>query len=480
MSDVVVIGAGFGGLAAAIELAAAGCRVTVLEAGPRPGGKADQVVIDGLACDTGPSLLTLPSVAAALFDVAGCRLEDEVELIPSAFRYHFPDGCIVDTHATVEDTLASVERALGGRAAGDLERHLDRGRRVWEASADAFVFGPAPSVGRVFGMGPRAWRDLLRIDAHRTLWDVICEDAADWRLRWLLARYATYNGSDVRSAPGTLSCIAWVELGLGGWGVRGGLHALACALAQVAARLGVEFHFDEPVQRVRVGRGRVTGVVTARRELEAPWVVCNADVAHLAGALLPAEARGLDIGEPSLSGWVGVLRTGRRPDRVGHQVVFPQDYLREFVDLFDRRRTPRDPTVYSCSGVAAHGQGHWGADEALFVMVNAPALCGRPDQVDWGGMALRRLRRAGLVEPDARWVWSRTPRQLERRFPDSRGAIYGAASNHALAAFRRPPNRLAGVGGLALAGGSAHPGGGVPLCLQSGRQAARELLASRG
>ncbi|MCO4746772.1 MAG: phytoene desaturase [Proteobacteria bacterium] len=481
MSDVIIIGAGFGGLAAAIELAASGRSVTVFEAGPRVGGKADEVVIDGVACDTGPTLLTLPEIANRVFQSAGTTLAAEVQLVrpEPAFRYHFPDGAVIDVHHALEDTLESIRAGLGERAAAQFAKHLERARRIWEATADAFVLGPAPTPGRVLGLGPRAWWSLSRIDAHRTLWDVICEDVEDERLRWLLARYATYNGSDVRTAPGTLACIAWVELGLGAWGIHGGMHTLAQALARTAKQLGVQIHLNHPVEGIEIRHGSVTGVQVAGKTHATGAVVCNADVAHLAEALLPTKARqAVRTDAPkSTSGWVGILKAKKRDDRVAHEVVFPPNYLNEFAELFDRRRTPVEPAVYTCALGRAHGRPSWGDTEPVFTMINAPALPAE-DPGDWARAARQRLVAAGRIDRDDTLAWSRNPRELEQQYPHTGGAIYGAASSSAMSAFRRPANRVSGIEGLFLAGGSAHPGGGVPLCLQSGRQAAQELLAS--
>ncbi|MCO4748179.1 MAG: FAD-dependent oxidoreductase [Proteobacteria bacterium] len=483
MTDVIVIGAGFGGLAAAIELASSGLEVVVYEAGPRVGGKADEVVIDGVACDTGPTLLTLPEVADQVFRSAGSSLADEVTLVQPdpAFRYHYPDGQTLDVHHAVDDTLVSVRAAFGEDAAGQLATHLDRARRIWEATRETFIFGAAPTFGRVLSLGPKAWWSLSKVDTHRTLWDVICEDVQDERLRWLLARYATYNGSDVRTAPGTLACIAWVELGLGAWGVHGGMHALATALARTARRLGVRIHTSSPVEGIELSGQAVTGVRVGGRVEACHAVVCNGDASHLAQALLPASARGAvgGAGPRSTSGWVGVFRAAVREDRAAHEVVFPRNYLDEFHDLFDRRRSPVEPTVYTCALSGAHGRAQWADAEPMFAMINAPALPA-DDPARWGALARQRLLAAGRIHRDDELVWERSPRELAARFPDTGGAIYGASSSSALAAFRRPANQISGIDGLYLAGGSAHPGGGVPLCLQSGRQAAGELLLHLG
>ena len=484
MSDVIVVGAGMGGLAAAIELAAAGCMVEVVEAAAGPGGKAAEVVVDGVPCDTGPTVLTLPHVARGLFEVAGATLEEELTLrLPDpALRVHLPGEASFDVHHAVQATLRSVEEARGGDARADLERYLERARVTWEVAADAFVYGPRPTPWRVVKLGPSKWWSLGRIDAHRSMWSVITEQVSDPAVRWLLARFATYNGSDPRTAPGTLSCIAWVELGLGVWGIEGGMHALACALERVAKRLGVRFRYGTPVEEVLAADGAVKGVrLVGGEELRADALVCNADVAHLFRKLLPGLTHRFDRTTPSTSGWVGIVRAAPRGDRVAHEVVFPTDYLEEFVDLFDRRQAPQDPTVTTCALSVAHGRPRWSdGSEPVYVMVNAPADAGEPGLVACREGALQRLREHGRIGAGDRVVWERGPRGLAEQYPDTDGAIYGTDSSSVWAAFRRPPNRLPDLRGLYAAGGSAHPGGGVPLCLQSGRQAAWELLEARG
>jgi phytoene dehydrogenase-like protein len=157
----------------------------------------------------------------------------------------------------------------------------------------------------------------------------------------------------------------------------------------------------------------------------------------------------------------------------------------EFADIFDRGIPPAEPTVYLCAQEACHGRTGWDSDEPLFVMANAPAepAAGPRGAEAWSRLrdtVMWRLRTAGLVAEHDAPAWERTPTDLATEFPGSRGSIYGAASNSPLAAFRRPPNRVAGVRGLYLASGSAHPGGGVPLCVLSGEAAAGALLADRG
>lgn len=483
VTDVVVIGAGVGGLAAAITLAARGLRVEVLEAADRAGGKMGITVIDGVEVDTGPSVLTLTDALDEVLRLSGTSLADELVLrapVP-AFRYLYPDGVVLDVHTELEDTLASVRGVLGTRAAAELQAFLAHAAEIWTAAAPHFVFGPAPSPRSLFAAGPRGWASLARIRPWERMMGAIQRRVRSPHLRMLLARYATYNGSDVRRAPATLNCIAHVELALGGWGVQGGMYEVCRALVRAAERVGVRIRTGVRVDRILQAAGAVSGVQTSAGRVPARQIVANADAAHVFGDLL-ANARPRSVGELSMSGWNGILRARRRAGdhaRVAHTVLFPENYMQEFADIFDRRRPPREPTVYLCAQEACHGRQGWVDAEPVFAMANAPAGSAAP----WGELrdaVVRRLDAVGLRDADDAQVWERTPCDLAAEFPGSRGSIYGGASNSPLAAFRRPPNRVRGVRGLYLASGSAHPGGGVPLCLLSGRAASAAVLKDRG
>jgi len=499
--DAIVVGAGMGGLSAAVALAARGLRVHVVEAGPQIGGKAGESSFDGVSFDTGPSVLTLPDVLDRVLRSAGTSLADEVDLLQPdpATRYLYPldptdprnahGHDVLDVWRDMEKTVASADDAWGGDAADDLRYFLDYARTIWEAAAPHFIFGPAPELPRLMRILPTAIRLLPRIDPLRTMHSAATSRVRDESVRWLFERFATYNGSDPRRAPATLHCIAHVELALGIYGVRGGMHQLPKALARVLQRHGGTVQLHAPVTRVRTEGGRVAGVDLADgATLYAPCVVVNADAAHLRADLLgDAERPRLPApGPPSMSGWTAVLRARRRDasDRLAHTVLFPQAYMREFEDIFDHDRPPTEPTVYLCAQEKAHARAGWADHEPLFVMANAPpepdGLPSAPEA--WPALreiVLGRLRAANLIDPDDAVVWERTPTALATRFPGTRGAIYGAASNDRWAAFRRPPNRLK-IPGLYLASGSAHPGGGVPLCVQSGAEAARLALEDLG
>jgi phytoene desaturase len=479
--EVLVVGAGIGGLVAALALAARGLPVRVLEAGPRPGGKAGFVDVDGVRIETGPSVLTLPEVFAGVFARAGLRLEEVVGLrrLDPGFRYRYADGCVVEVAHDPEDTLARVRSALGAAAEVELAAFLKYSRRIWDAAAPHFVLGPAPTWAAMAGLAVRHPRALLSVDPLRSMAAGIDRHVREPHLRMLLRRYATYNGSDPRRAPATLNCIAHVELSLGGFGVQGGITALVTALVDAIEARGGTIECGVPVDRVLIDHREVVGVALAGgAQRRGRAVVVNADVGMLRAAGLPDPARHLPAAAaPSMSGWTGALRAARRSDRLPHEVLFPADYDAEFSDIFDRDRPPVAPTVYLCAQERCHGLPGWPDAEQVFVMANAPAepVAGPRDLRIWAALenaVEERIRAAGLWADGDHLVWRRTPTDLAAEFPGSRGAIYGAASNDRFAAFKRPPNRVPGLTGLYLASGSAHPGGGLPMVALSGIAAA--------
>ncbi|MEO0326405.1 MAG: FAD-dependent oxidoreductase, partial [Myxococcota bacterium] len=426
-NDVLVIGGGVGGLAATVVLAGQGRRVHLLEAGDALGGKLGTATHEGVVFDTGPSILTVPEALRRVFAAADVRMDDVLTLrrLDPSFRYRFPGGLSVDFHDSLEATLASVRDARGARAADELRAFAAYAEALWDRTAPVFVFGPAPAPGVLRRMPPAQLLDVFRIDATRTMWRAIEDRVKTPELRAILQRYATYNGSDARRAPGTLNCIAHVELGLGGYGVEGGMACLAEALAAVARDRGAVLETKARVARIttrgrRLGTAReVTGLELADgRRLEARAVVSNAETRHLFEALLPKAPREARRrrGEPSTSGWNAIVKAAPSPSRAAHNVLFPARYRAEFEDLFDHGQPPVEPTVYACDQRLAHGRTGWDdGTSPLFLMVNAPAVEHTRGPVDWPALrarALERARAAGVVGPGDDVVWERRPEDL--------------------------------------------------------------------
>ena len=485
--SIIIIGAGFGGLSAAIRLAAAGKEVLLLEASGSAGGKAGEITVDGLSSDTGPSVLTMAEEAIELLQLA-----DDADLVqfrtPSpGFRYLYADGTVLDVHHELQQTTDNIRSVLGDTTAKEFENFMHYSKQIWDGSAPHFIHGEAPNWLSILRLAITHPMLIPKMDPLRSMRSSIRRQITSPHLRMLMERYATYNGSDPRQAPATLNCIAHVELALGGYGVNGGIKSLVNALTTVAEKLGVQFRYNQAVQRIEVQSGSVCAVVTqAGERIPCTHIVANADAAQIAKHLLGRSVNhGIKCPTPySMSGWTGVIKAKRNPEieRVAHTVLFPSDYNQEFADIFDRNQPPDDPTVYICSQSECHNRPGTEEHQALFVMVNAP-----PEPEDgatsfdvWKRVentVLKRLHDNHLLTEGDHLIWTRSPTQLAEQFPGSRGAIYGAASNNRFAAFQRPANRIASVSGLYLASGSAHPGGGMPLAMISGKAASQALLA---
>ncbi|WP_306214121.1 phytoene desaturase family protein [Actinoplanes sp. RD1] len=464
MSRVIVIGAGVGGLAAAVRLAAAGHDVTVFEQAAVAGGKLAQYEREGFRFDTGPSLLTLPQVFADL----GLKLD--LQPLDPVVRHVFPDGSVLDSSSDPAVFRARIADAFGPHAARDWARFWHRAERIWGASWDSVLrreVSPA-TLARL------SWRvpDLLAIAPGRSLRALGRRHLGDWRLRMLLDRYATYTGTDPRRAPAALAAVPYAELAFGGWYLPGGLTSLADALVDRATALGVRLVLGTPVARVEAGRA-VTGVTLGDGTfVPADVVVSDVDAATLYRDLLPTPSRLARLSDRSLAGFVLLLGVeGATPSLAHHTVFFPRDYNAEFDAVFGdpgrgrRARPPADPAIFVTRAVdpTVHPAG----DEAWFVLVNAPRHGTAADAVDWSrpGLAsayathiLDILAARGVdVRDRLRFLETRTPRDLAAATRAPGGAIYGTAGG-----LLRPANR-GPVRGLHLVGGSAHPGGGLPM-----------------
>jgi len=486
---VVVVGAGIGGLTAALALAARGHGVTVLERAAAPGGKMRQVEAGGRAMDAGPTVFTMRHVFDAVFADAGLRLDDHLTLRPCAVlaRHAWADGGRLDLFADV-DRSADAIGAFAGRAEGEGYRRFCRDAARMFATLDrSFIQAPSPSMpGLLAGAGPFGLMDLLATRPFSTMWQALGTHFRDPRLRQLFGRYATYCGSSPWLAPATLMLVAHVEQA-GVWMVEGGMHEVARTMARLATAKGATIRTGAEVREVTATRGRVDGVVTADGErIAADAVVVNADVAAVAeglfGTAVASAVPRMPVRDRSLSAltWCVTGRARGFP-LLRHTVFFSDAYGSEFDDVFRHDRIPRTPTVYVC----AHDRGDDDAEpegpERLLVLVNAPPSGDRrgfpeAEVADAADRAFGLLGRCGLTLEGMEGAVATTHAGFCALFPATGGALYGRASHGWQASFVRPGVRTR-MPGLYISVGSAHPGPGVPMAAQSGRAAAACLLA---
>jgi phytoene desaturase len=494
----IIVGGGLGGLSAAIHLAVAGERVLLLEKNERVGGKLNIFQREGYTWDTGPSLFTMPWVLRELFEAAGRRLEDALEIVPvePTCRYRWPDGARFDAFQFLPRLVQEVQR-LSPPDVPALFRFLEHTSKIYDAVAPTFLLKPYAGLREL--ITPQLMRHALRIDALRTVDGAVRAFFRSPRLRQVFNRYATYNGSSPYLSPATFNLIAYIEFAEGGWYVRGGMYEIARALERLARDLGVEIRTGAEVEEIlavdsrgRGARRRVCGVrLAGGATIEAERVVVNADPRYAYARLLPGEARAarrLARLPPSCSGFIMLLGVDHIYEQLEHHnIFFSADYEREFAAIFAKGVPAPDPTVYVCASCVSDPQHAPPGHMNLFVLVNAPSVGSAPgrsyswlrEAEGYGDAVLRKLERMGLgaLRSHVTTQTIITPEELERRYNAAGGAIYGPASNDAFAAFARPPQRARELGGLYFVGGGTHPGGGIPLVLLSGRAVAQHIAA---
>ena len=489
-NHAVVIGAGMGGLAAALRLTAAGMAVTLVEKGAQPGGKMRRVRAGDGWVDAGPTVFTMREVFEEIFAEAGESLSDRVDLRAADVlaRHAWDGGGELDLHADHETSVDAIGRFAGAAEAKRYRRFCADAKKIHDTLEEPFLRQPSATPNSL--MKSAGVTDLMGIKPFTRLWDALGKYFHDGRLRQLFGRYATYCGSSPFRAPATLMLVAHVEQS-GVWLVDGGMHKLAVALADLLTAQGGTIRYDTEASEILADGGRVTGVrLTSGETLRAGTVVANADVAALSsGKLGRAAARAVPEtprSERSLSALTFTMqaRCSGWP-LARHNVMFCKDYPAEFTDIFRRGRLPREPTVYVCAqdrdGIAPAGGD---TPERLLLIINAPPdgdVRGDDDSeiAACQERALALLNRCGLrLDPDRATLTATTPADFARMFPGSGGALYGRASHGWRASFQRPPVRTK-LPGLYLGTGSAHPGPGVPMAALSGRLAAREALRDR-
>ena len=483
---VVIIGAGIGGLACAIDLAAQGLQVTVVERAAQAGGKMRQAQFQGRTIDSGPTVFTMRWVFDALFDAAGASFEDHVALQPleTLARHAWSGNERFDLFADIDRTAQAVGDFAGAAEARGFLAFCAESRSIYRTLKQPFLASSRPNP---VSLSARIGRPgaLLGIRPFATMWGALSRHFRDPRLCQLFGRYATYNGSSPFLSPATLMLIAHVEQD-GVWTIGGGMQRLAQALENLARARGVQFRFGQEARNIVVDNGRAAAVVLASGErLEAAAVVVNADPAALSAGLLGKEAsagvRPLMQKDRSLSAvtWAMTAKTSGF-SLLHHNVFFSRDYKREFDRIFGQSRLPDAPTVYVCA--QDRGKGAAPAEERLLLLMNAPA---NGDKTNYPAEEIaqcqtsvfRQMEQCGLqIEPQQSQVT--TPADFHRLFPATGGALYGRASHGWRASFRRPGSATA-IPGLYLAGGSTHPGAGVPMAAMSGRLAAQRLISDR-
>ena len=483
-TGTVIVGAGIGGLVAALQLAHAGAPVTVLDRHASPGGKIRTMPSNAGPVDAGPTVLTMRSVFDEIFASVGERLEDYLHLRPlkTLARHFWSDGTTLDLTTDAAECAANIDGVFGSRAATEFRAFHARTGRLFDAFEGPLMRNPAPRRRNLAALAlrhPQLVADMATISSMATL---LRRSFSEPRLRQLFGRYATYVGGIPQHSPAVLSLI-WQAEARGVWAVDGGIAALSRCLTQLAEARGARFVGGADVSRIDHSDGGRSVVHTGSARYPAATVLFNGDPRALRDGMLGDDVRGAvarsAVAPRSLS--AHVMSFAARAEGLPlahHNVLFGDDPNDEFADLA-ANRCPRDPTLYICA--QDRNDDALTGPERFEVIVNAPPLPhSHPKDADSCLTLIHtRLARFGLrldPMPGARAMT--TPQDFADAFPGSQGAIYGRSPAGMSATFQRPTARSR-IAGLYLCGGGTHPGAGLPMAALSGQHAGAAILADR-
>ncbi len=476
----VVIGSGFGGLAAAVRLGARGYRVTVLEKLNAPGGRAYVHRQDGFTFDAGPTIITAPFLLEDLWALCGRKLADDVELRPVSPFYHirFHDGAVFDYSGDPDAMRAEVARLSPGDVAG-YERFMAASEAIFRVGFERLghvSFGNLRDMVRVVP-------DLVRLGAHRSVHSLVSRYVRDERLRTVLSFHPLLIGGNPFAATSIYSLIAFLERR---WGVHfamGGTGRLVAGLVGLIEGQGGSVRCDAEVGEITVERGAATGVrLVSGETIRADIVVSNADSAWTYRYLLPPEHRRrwtdkrIERARYSMSLFVWYFGTRRRYPGVAHHTILLGPRYRELLgDIFGRKVLAEDFSLYLHRPTATDPSLAPAGCDAFYVLSPVPHL---GSGTDWSQAAepYRRALERSLGETvlpglEGEIVTSRvtTPQDFQDRLLSFRGAAFGLEPVLSQSAWFRPHNRSEEVAKLFLVGAGTHPGAGLPGVLSSAR-----------
>lgn len=486
---IAVVGAGIAGLSSAIRLAKAGHQVSLFEKNSYTGGKMTVYEQDGYRFDAGPSLFTLPHLVDELFEYCGKNPRDHFKYIQhgTACKYWWQNGKHMTMTASKAHNLHAIEASFGSDARTNAEVYFEDAKEKYELTEPYFLRKSLHrlrtfldvNVLRVIGAIPRLG-----------LFNTLNEENERYfeapELVQLFNRYATYNGSSPYQTPGIMQMINHLEHGLGTYLPVGGMHAIAQSLTALATEMKVTIHLNAEVSKVAVEGKQFRGLEVNGEELHFDAVVLNADVHYVYEHLMDVKVKRPKktlAQEPSTSALIFYWGIDRCFDQLDlHNIFFSQDYRKEFEQIRDSDGFWVDPTIYiNISSKVEQGDAPQGC-ENWFVMINVPPNTGQ----DWASITqkaratiVRRMSQELNCDLEQHIATERVldPVMIEEFTSSAGGALYGTSSNDRMAAFLRHPNKkLGGYKGMYFCGGSAHPGGGVPLCLLSGKLAAEWCL----
>lgn len=475
----IIIGAGLAGIASAIRLAVKGYSVDVYETAAQPGGKLSEIRSGDFRFDAGPSLFTMPQYVDELFRLAGKNPEDyfRYKRLDTICRYFYEDGTRLNAYSDRNKFASEIEKNTADSAASVID-FLDKSEKIYQITNPVFLQRSLHKFLNYFNL--TTLKSLLRfsqIDAFRTMNKSNSASFKDSKTIRLFNRYATYNGSNPYQAPATLNVIPHFEQHFGAYFPEGGMYSIVRSLADLAKLCGVKFHYNTYVDEIELKDRKVSGVRIGSEVHEADLVVSNMDIWYTYRRLLKniSAPEKILLQERSSSALIFYWSINRTfPELDIHNIFFTEDYENEFQHIWQKKDIYQDPTIYLNISSKIEAADAPPGCENWFTMINVPSNCGQ----NWDALIdearrnivskLSRILKAdisGLIIDEQ----ILDPRKIDSQSFSYQGSLYGSSSNNQFAAFLRHANFSSKIEGLFFAGGSVHPGGGIPLALLSAK-----------
>lgn len=482
----IIIGSGIAGMATSVRLRAAGYEVEVYEMNSYPGGKLTEFSQKGYRFDMGPSLFTMPQFVEDLFKTAKRDISKyfKYHKKKTVCNYFYEDGTRFQADANIEEFASNAEKAFEVKKE-EIISYFERSKKKYDLTGSLFLEKSLHKASTFLSKETiKAIINMRSLDLNSSLHSHNKSRFKDPRLVQLFDRFATYNGSDPYQTPGIMSMIPHLEQYFGTYFPKGGMHSITQSIYDLAKDIGVNFNFNTKVEKILVEKDRAVGIRIKDKKLYSDIIVSNSDVVPTYRNLLkdkkaPEKILNQPRSSSALIFYWGIKKQFPKLDL--HNIFFSKDYKDEFNTIFNKKNVINDPTIYiNISSKEEQSDAPKGC-ENWFVMINTPSNTGQ----DWDEIITRS--RANIIGKLSRILGEDIeaiidfesildPRLIENKTISYQGALYGAASNNKFAAFLRHPNFSNKISNLYFCGGSVHPGGGIPLCLLSGKIVSELIL----